>query len=322
MVHIWLQNKKETSDMGVYLDHYAILGLPTGKEGAKLTVEEIRKAYKTMAMLLHPDKNRYDSKATAKFQRLQSSYDILMNDKTRQLFDEQLCRHFDAKRRKMDSDFARYKEEEAKAKAEAEARARAEAKAREEARAKAEAKAREELRARAEAKAREEARLATKTREEVIIAANALLTAVAKAKEAAIAKSHSSKVSLYLQLEILNISFDIFAMFGGLTVFFYSTNLKQLQSFFCPENPTVHFKKLMKALIIANYKLEAQYQNVGEKKQPLGVSSDFFSYNSAFVPMIKANTEELMDSRVKIIVNSIGYLHAFPLNLEYTTTAK
>ncbi|KAF4347475.1 hypothetical protein G4B88_026656, partial [Cannabis sativa] len=196
-------NKKEASDMGVYLDHYAILGLPTGKEGAKLTVEEIRKAYKTMAMLLHPDKNRYDSEATAKFQRLQSSYDIhiLMNDKTRQLFDEQLCRHFDAKRRKMNSDFARYKEEEAKA--EAEARARAEAKAREEARARAEAKAREELRARAEAKAREEARLATKTREEVIIAANALLTAVAKAKEAAIAKSHSSKVSLYLQLEIL-----------------------------------------------------------------------------------------------------------------------
>ncbi|XP_060959658.1 uncharacterized protein LOC133030791 [Cannabis sativa] len=194
--------------MGVYLDHYAILGLPTGKEGAKLTVEEIRKAYKTMAMLLHPDKNRYDSKATAKFQRLQSSYDILMNDKTRQLFDEQLCRHFDAKRRKMDSDFARYKEEEAKA--EAEARARAEAKAREEARARAEAKAREELRARAEAKAREEARLATKTREEVIIAANALLTAVAKAKEAAIAKSHSSKVSLYLQLEILVLQFLLF----------------------------------------------------------------------------------------------------------------
>ncbi|KAM6567375.1 hypothetical protein CsatA_026503 [Cannabis sativa] len=196
--------------MGVYLDHYAILGLPTGKEGPKLTVEEIRKAYKTMAMLLHPDKNRYDSKATAKFQRLQSSYDILMNDKTRQLFDEQLCRHFDAKRRKMNSDFARYKEEEAKAKAETEARARAEAKAREEARARAEAKAREELRARAEAKAREEARLATKTREEVIIAANALLTAVAKAKEAAIAKSHSSKVSLYLQLEILVLQFLLF----------------------------------------------------------------------------------------------------------------
>ncbi|KAM6546572.1 hypothetical protein CsatB_027308 [Cannabis sativa] len=194
--------------MGVYLDHYAILGLPTGKEGAKLTVEEIRKAYKTMAMLLHPDKNRYDSKATAKFQRLQSSYDILMDDKTRQLFDEQLCRHFDAKRRKMDSDFARYKEEEAEA--EARARARAEAKAREEARARAEAKAREELRARAEAKVREEARLATKTREEVIIAANALLTAVAKAKEAAIAKSHSSKVSLYLQLEILVLQFLLF----------------------------------------------------------------------------------------------------------------
>ncbi|KAF4360371.1 hypothetical protein CsatB_008353 [Cannabis sativa] len=141
----------------VYLDHYTILGLPTGKEGAKLTVDEIRKAYKTMALLLHPDKNQHDSKATAKFLRLQSSYDILMDDKTRQLFDEQLSRHFelDAKRRRMDSDLARYKEEEEEE----------EAKAREEARrASTEAiiaKAREDLRAIAEAKARERARLAS-----------------------------------------------------------------------------------------------------------------------------------------------------------------
>ena len=101
--------EQEASDMGVYEDHYSILGLPSGEYGAKLTEKEITRAYKVMAVLLHPDKNPYDPKATAKFQRLKSSYDVLKDDNARRLFDDQLRRHYerDAKRRKMDSDFAR-----------------------------------------------------------------------------------------------------------------------------------------------------------------------------------------------------------------------
>ncbi|KAF4352721.1 hypothetical protein G4B88_009795 [Cannabis sativa] len=92
--------------MDVYEDHYEILGLPSGKNGAKITLKEITKAYKAKALLLHPDKNPFDSKAKAKFQRLKSSYDVLKDDNTRKLFDKKLS-NIIAKRRKMESDLAR-----------------------------------------------------------------------------------------------------------------------------------------------------------------------------------------------------------------------
>ncbi|XP_062081551.1 uncharacterized protein LOC133787740 [Humulus lupulus] len=99
--------------MDVDVDHYSILGLPTGEDGAKLTEKEISKAYKVKALELHPDKNRDDPKAHDKFQRVKSSYEILKDEKARKLFDdllkvkqEQQRRHSerDAKRRRMVSD--------------------------------------------------------------------------------------------------------------------------------------------------------------------------------------------------------------------------
>ena len=99
--------------MDIDIDHYGILGLPSGEEGAKLTEKEISKAYKAKALELHPDKNRDDPKAHDKFQRLKSSYEILKDEKARKLFDdllkvkqEQQRRHSerDAKRKKMVSD--------------------------------------------------------------------------------------------------------------------------------------------------------------------------------------------------------------------------
>lgn len=99
--------------MDIDVDHYSILGLPTGEDGAKLTEKEISKAYKVKALELHPDKNRDDPKAHDKFQRLKSSYEILKDEKARKLFDdllkvklEQQRRHSerDAKKRKMVSD--------------------------------------------------------------------------------------------------------------------------------------------------------------------------------------------------------------------------
>ncbi|TXG64920.1 hypothetical protein EZV62_011914 [Acer yangbiense] len=43
-------------DMDVDVNHYEVLGLPSGVEGAKLTEKEISKAYKLKALELHPDK--------------------------------------------------------------------------------------------------------------------------------------------------------------------------------------------------------------------------------------------------------------------------
>lgn len=71
-------------------DHYAILGLPSGKEGAKLSQKEITKAYHKQALLRHPDKRQNDPAATADFQLLQASYTILMNPEDRHKFDLKL----------------------------------------------------------------------------------------------------------------------------------------------------------------------------------------------------------------------------------------
>ncbi|GLT58471.1 hypothetical protein SLA2020_313610 [Shorea laevis] len=102
------------------VDHYVVLGLPSGEEGAKLTEKEISKAYKQKALELHPDKRPDDPNAHDNFQKLKSSYEILKDEKARKLFDdllrvkrdqqrfkhEQQLRHEqqDAKRRKMTSD--------------------------------------------------------------------------------------------------------------------------------------------------------------------------------------------------------------------------
>ncbi|KAF5734810.1 hypothetical protein HS088_TW15G00303 [Tripterygium wilfordii] len=96
-----------------FVDHYALLGLPSGEEGAKLTEKEISKAYKLKALEIHPDKRPDDPYAHANFQKLKTSYEILKDEKARKLFDDllrvkrdQLHRQSqqDSKRRKMVSD--------------------------------------------------------------------------------------------------------------------------------------------------------------------------------------------------------------------------
>ncbi|KAE8690691.1 V-type proton ATPase subunit B 1-like [Hibiscus syriacus] len=95
------------------VDHYSILGLPSGEEGANLTTKEITKAYREKARALHPDKRKDDPNAHENFIKLKSSYEILVDDKARKLFDDLLRvkheqqRRFaqqDSKRRKMMSD--------------------------------------------------------------------------------------------------------------------------------------------------------------------------------------------------------------------------
>ncbi|XP_047316414.1 dnaJ homolog subfamily C member 17-like [Impatiens glandulifera] len=72
------------------LDHYSILGLPSGEEGAKHSDIEIKKAYRKKALELHPDKRQDDKQAHADIQQLNASYAILKDEKARKLFDDLL----------------------------------------------------------------------------------------------------------------------------------------------------------------------------------------------------------------------------------------
>ncbi|XP_052205311.1 uncharacterized protein LOC127810096 isoform X2 [Diospyros lotus] len=95
------------------IDHYIILGLPTGDEGAKFSEKDITKAYRKRALELHPDKRPDDQNAHADILQLNASYAILKDEKARQLFDDLLRikqmkirrqSQQDSKRRKMVSD--------------------------------------------------------------------------------------------------------------------------------------------------------------------------------------------------------------------------
>ncbi|KQK22234.1 hypothetical protein BRADI_1g65977v3 [Brachypodium distachyon] len=72
------------------LDHYEMLRLPSGEEGAALSVEQIEKAYRTQSRLRHPDKRPDDPNATADFQSLASSYKFLLDESLRRQFDARL----------------------------------------------------------------------------------------------------------------------------------------------------------------------------------------------------------------------------------------
>eukprot|EP00262_Sarcandra_glabra_P005668 TRINITY_DN17428_c0_g1_i1.p1 TRINITY_DN17428_c0_g1~~TRINITY_DN17428_c0_g1_i1.p1 ORF type:complete len:297 (-),score=54.22 TRINITY_DN17428_c0_g1_i1:540-1409(-) len=105
-----MASKSSSAAMEEEDDHYKILGLPSGEEGAKLSQAEIKKAYKAKARECHPDKRPDDPLAKSAFQKLQSSFDILKNEAARKAFDDLLRlrqdrirreTHIDSKRRKM-----------------------------------------------------------------------------------------------------------------------------------------------------------------------------------------------------------------------------
>ncbi|CAM0907506.1 unnamed protein product [Alopecurus aequalis] len=72
------------------VDHYEVLCLPSGEEGAALSVEQIEKAYRAQSRLRHPDKRPDDPGATADFQALASSYKLLRDESLRRQFDARL----------------------------------------------------------------------------------------------------------------------------------------------------------------------------------------------------------------------------------------
>ena len=63
-------------------DYYDVLGV-----SKSATKDELKKAYRKLAMKYHPDRNPDDSKAAEKFKELSEAYEILSDDQKRQTYD-------------------------------------------------------------------------------------------------------------------------------------------------------------------------------------------------------------------------------------------
>ncbi|KAL3631430.1 hypothetical protein CASFOL_024414 [Castilleja foliolosa] len=90
--------------------HYVVLGFRSGAAAAGLSEQDISKAYRLMALELHPDKRRDDPDAHAKFLQLKQSYEILKTaakgkgSRKKKPDDDQYNSNSDSKRRRMMSD--------------------------------------------------------------------------------------------------------------------------------------------------------------------------------------------------------------------------
>jgi len=63
-------------------DHYETLGIGRGA-----TANDIKKAYRKLALLWHPDKNQDDPAAEEKFKNIGEAYEVLKDPETKQIYD-------------------------------------------------------------------------------------------------------------------------------------------------------------------------------------------------------------------------------------------
>jgi len=66
-----------------YKDYYKILGV-----SKKASQEEIKKAYRKLAVKYHPDKNSGDKRAEERFKELSEAYEVLRNPEKREKYDQ------------------------------------------------------------------------------------------------------------------------------------------------------------------------------------------------------------------------------------------
>lgn len=64
-------------------DYYDVLGV-----SKTASLDEIKKAYRALAMKYHPDRNPNDKTAEEKFKEVQEAYDIVSDDKKRKIYDQ------------------------------------------------------------------------------------------------------------------------------------------------------------------------------------------------------------------------------------------
>ena len=64
-------------------DHYEVLGV-----AKTATPDEIKKAYRALAMKYHPDRNPNDKSAEEKFKEVQAAYDVVSDEKKRKMYDQ------------------------------------------------------------------------------------------------------------------------------------------------------------------------------------------------------------------------------------------
>ncbi|MDE6040247.1 MAG: DnaJ domain-containing protein, partial [Muribaculaceae bacterium] len=64
-------------------DYYEVLGV-----SRDATADQIKKAYRKKAVMYHPDKNPGDKEAEEKFKEAAEAYDVLSDEKKRQMYDQ------------------------------------------------------------------------------------------------------------------------------------------------------------------------------------------------------------------------------------------
>src|SRR5205823_252005 len=69
--------------MATKRDYYEILGVPKNASD-----EEIKKAYRKLAMKYHPDRNEGDKNAEAKFKEAKEAYEMLSSPEKRSAYDQ------------------------------------------------------------------------------------------------------------------------------------------------------------------------------------------------------------------------------------------